>query len=408
MINYNIYQSHKRANKLGLQPIYFRIKLESCTLEKSTGIFVPEKQFDKKRKRVYGNQKETIEANKKLDQLEAYLVELKVQKVATTPERINYLFESILNATEVYSLSSLIDVYLEYLKTRIDNHQANQIQAVTYRKNEFLGKSIKRYMEETSRIKTTWKEVDKVFISCLINYCRNVKGYSVGHVNRLVKFIKSVLRHAIDEGLAEHTSALSVKLKSESKQIQYLDKKQLKELELAGPLTDKLVKIRDLFLMQCYTGLAYSDLMRFSKDWIYTDQLGNYFIRYNRQKNQKLATVPLLPKAMAILNQYNHCLPKISNQKYNDYLKVVGMAANLPFPLTSHIGRKTCGSLLLNSGVSIFTVKTILGHSSVKTTEQHYAQLNETGILKDLERTGSVRVVNRLTRGFTQTKIQFA
>ena len=65
----------------------------------------------------------------------------------------------------------------------------------------------------------------------------------------------------------------------------------------------------------------------------------------------------------------------MSNQKYNDRLKILAMLAGIKKPVSSHWARHTGATLLLNSGVSIEIVAKILGHSSTKITREVYAKL---------------------------------
>ena len=86
-------------------------------------------------------------------------------------------------------------------------------------------------------------------------------------------------------------------------------------------------------------------------------------------------TIPLNEKAIKLLKYYKFKLPKLSNQKYNAYLKEIGKLAGVnKIKLTSHVGRKTCGQLLLDFGYSIEAVSRILGHSDIKTTQMYYAR----------------------------------
>jgi len=65
----------------------------------------------------------------------------------------------------------------------------------------------------------------------------------------------------------------------------------------------------------------------------------------------------------------------MSNQKYNDRLKILAVMAGINKPVSSHWARHTGATLLLNSGVDIEIVAKILGHSSTRITREVYAKL---------------------------------
>ena len=65
----------------------------------------------------------------------------------------------------------------------------------------------------------------------------------------------------------------------------------------------------------------------------------------------------------------------MSNQKYNDYLKLLAISAKIQKPVSSHWARHTGATLLLNSGCGMEVVSKVLGHSSTKITRSVYAKL---------------------------------
>ena len=56
----------------------------------------------------------------------------------------------------------------------------------------------------------------------------------------------------------------------------------------------RLAKIRDLFVFECYTGLAFSDLASLSDKDFHVDEAGNKWIIKKRHKTNVFATIPLL------------------------------------------------------------------------------------------------------------------
>ena len=142
----------------------------------------------------------------------------------------------------------------------------------------------------------------------------------------------------------------------------------------AASLDERLEKVRDLFLFQCYSCLSYTDLEKFDTKKI-EEVDGKKYYSGRRGKTKVRFTVPLLQPALEILEKYNKKLPKISNAKYNEYLKEVAEAVGIEKSLTTHWARHTGATLLLNGGVPMEIVSKVCGHSSVKMTEKIYAKL---------------------------------
>jgi len=139
-----------------------------------------------------------------------------------------------------------------------------------------------------------------------------------------------------------------------------------------------LQKVKDVFLFSCYTGLGYSDLSNFTV----TEDQGKWIVD-TRKKTGEGFIVYLTKKALDILNKYDH-LPVMSNQVTNRFLKELAFRSGIEKDLTFHMARHTAAVYMLNSGVPLEVVSRILGHSSVKTT-QEYAKVLKSTIRKHME-----------------------
>jgi integrase len=134
-------------------------------------------------------------------------------------------------------------------------------------------------------------------------------------------------------------------------------------------------------VFQCYTGLAYIDAFNLKKSDIKLGIDGEMWIISERQKTGGTINVPLLPKAKAVMERYKDhpiclqresVLPVTSNQKMNEYLKEVATLCGIESTLNTHKARRTFGSTVtLNNNVPIHVVKELLGHQSVKQTEEY-------------------------------------
>lgn len=86
-------------------------------------------------------------------------------------------------------------------------------------------------------------------------------------------------------------------------------------------------QIRDIFIFACYTGLSYIDVSKLTEDNIQEAFDGNLWIMTKRHKTNVNANIRLLDIPKEILAKYkgkqkdDKCLPVVSNQKMNEYLK---------------------------------------------------------------------------------------
>lgn len=189
------------------------------------------------------------------------------------------------------------------------------------------------------------------------------------------KFMKTYVHDAMSSGLIEKDPYIGVKIDiGKSVWGRFLTVDEVEAIEKAEMPTESLKRVKDLFLFQCYTGLAYADLMRFDMSKAVKGEK-YYLVTDDRKKTGEGYTVVLMEKAMEILKKYDYKLPKMTCEQYNMRLKIMADASGIEKPIASHYGRRTCGMLLLNYGFPIEIVSKVLGHSNIKTTQQAYAKI---------------------------------
>ena len=143
-------------------------------------------------------------------------------------------------------------------------------------------------------------------------------------------------------------------------------------------LNDKLDRVRDLFIFSSYTGLAYCDVMDFD---FYTMTVKNgkiYYIDGSRLKTHIKFFTPILKPAMDVLKKYNYKLPHISNQKANDYLKLIRTQLGIHQNLTFHVAGHSFATLALSHNIPMDNVAKMLGHTNIKTTQLYAKVLKKT------------------------------
>ena len=149
-------------------------------------------------------------------------------------------------------------------------------------------------------------------------------------------------------------------------------------------LIDKLDRVRDLFIFAAYTGMAYADVQRFDFKKM-THKIGRlYYIDSERLKTGTEFYTPILKPAMDVLKKYDFKLPKITNQKANDYLHVIEVQCGFKKSLTFHLARHSFATLALAHDVPIEDISRMLGHSDIKTT-QIYCKILKTTVQRHSE-----------------------
>lgn len=233
-----------------------------------------------------------------------------------------------------------------------------------------------RLFTQWGRIKT-FSDIKDANIIAYDMYLNSLGMKPYSKWNNYHRFLNSFILDAIDEGLVQRNPYKWINIEK-GKDTNSLEKcliiEEFEKLKEAKMPTDKLERVKDLFIFQTYTCLRYSDLARFNSSNISIINNTEVY-RCTQKKTRKDAVIPLLQPALDILEKYKGFLPIISNVKYNEYLKVVAQCAGINKPLSTHWARHTGATILLNEGVDLKIVSKICGHSSMKITEQIYAKL---------------------------------
>lgn len=166
---------------------------------------------------------------------------------------------------------------------------------------------------------------------------------------------------------------------------EYLTEEEVQAIVAMRPAEGSMMEaVRDLFVFQLYTGLAYQDTQAFDFSR-YRKEGGHWRIIGTRIKTGEPYVSQLLPPALDVLERHGMTTPKISNQVYNRELKTLGVAAGVTTPLHSHLARHTFATMMLRMGVKIENLSKMLGHSNITRT-QRYAKVLAQSVHEDFER----------------------
>lgn len=241
----------------------------------------------------------------------------------------------------------------------------------------------------------TFYDLNEAKVMALDQYLIAKKMKAKSRWNNYHRFLNSFILDAQKEGLIQKNPYDSVKIDhgDDSDGIdKFLFPEEFAKVREAKMSCERLERVRDLFVFQTLTCLAYEDLSTFSMKKIREVDL-EQVLAGRRGKTNIHYLVPLLPGAIEILKRYDG-LPTwerrkkgdgiLSNQKYNEYLKEVVKEVGIDRPVTTHWARHTGATLLLNLKVPLQIVSKVCGHSSTKMTERIYAKLLDRTVVQEV------------------------
>lgn len=224
---------------------------------------------------------------------------------------------------EVIGIPNTLIQYIEYYT----KHKKNEVGSSTYKRNNTYKHLIERF-EKSKKKKFLIKDINADFKLEFENYCTS-QNYAPNTTARTVKFIKTVCRHARNNGIETHFQLDSLTARLQKVEKIYLTSQELELINKVKLKPEHLDNARDWLIISCETGQRVSDFMRFTKDQIRI-QDGKHLIEFTQVKTGKLMTVPLSSKVQKILNKRKGHFPRaISGQKYNDYIKEVCQLAGI-------------------------------------------------------------------------------
>ncbi len=268
--------------------------------------------------------------------------------------------------------SEFEQAYLEYVETNLSPKTRQNAGRVMKLFSAFLGP----------------KKLDELTAEDLEGYKRSRKGrVKDSTINIDARTLKAALEVAVTWGRIPANPFRAVKLiRVPKKQIRPFTKEEFTTLchAIREPWLISVVQFAVL------TGLRRGEIMNLR--WENVD-LGNCRITVEsseeyRVKHGKSRTVPLNDEAMKIVESLRNETPwvfvaeagqRLRDEAVSKRVKYYIRQADLPEELHFHSLRATCASWGLQKGVSHAVVQSLLGHSSVKTTET-YASLDDRSV----------------------------
>jgi site-specific recombinase XerD len=386
-----VYASRVKNNQTNL---YVRISIDSRRVNISLKSKVPFDLWDSSRQLVDGNSKQAREANNLISETRTKIFQnyqdLRFQNKKVTADLLksNFLGEGPRDKT-------LLDI-LEYHKLKIEKTLAKG----SIRNFGVTEKYVLRFLNE--ELKTTniyLNELNYKFINDFANFLFNY--WPKGHVNAMshntvmkhLQRLRKIITLAFHLEWIEKDPFIRWKPTFQKKERDFLNLNELKQIEDFNFHNERLDRVRDLFVFSCYTGISFTDMNDLTKDNIRIGMDSQKWIFTSRNKTKAKVKIPLLDKALEVLEKYEShpmteitqsLLPVITNVKVNLYLKEVADLCDIKKNLTFHMARHTFATTVtLSNGVPIETVSKLLGHTKIATT-QIYARVLEDKLSQDM------------------------
>jgi integrase len=259
----------------------------------------------------------------------------------------------------------------------------------TYKNRNTVYEFLVKYQTHT-KIKLTLHDIDSAFFDRLTDYAYNVRKTRTNYFAKIVAVLKSFLNWAAERDYYTGTKHRKFLAPEKNIDIVFLTVEEFQKLSSKVFEDLKLDRVRDIFCFGCLTGLRFSDLMQLRRD-----HLKNGYIEKIIQKVKEPAKIPILPQTQKIIDKYAHpvnVLPRISNQKFNDYIKDCCEEAEIKEIttitnfigtnieeitkpkyelITAHTSRKTFITLSFYLGMEVKVIKSITGHTQDKTFDKY-------------------------------------
>ena len=379
-----------RPNKMGKCILKCRITYCKQRREFSTGLFINPINWNSKQQLVKPQEPDSEYINSQLS-----LIKTKINRafllLQVKEERFNvgdiYSLYKGKKTQKEHNVVEYFESYLRKLKTLI----GIDIKQVTWNKFNYIKKDVKSFVKWKFKANDyPLKKLELQFLHDFEYYLKVVKKQKQITINKSLQRFRRVVRAALAENYLEKDPFTLYKTKTVRSEVVFLSSEELELLEQHKFTQNRLQFVKDLFVFCCYTGLPYRELMDLKQSNIVKGFDSNLWIKMKREKTSKELSIPLLPKALEILENYSNegsVFPRISNQKYNSYLKEIADLVGIEKRLTTHMARRTFAStVLLYNDVSMEIVSELLGHSSMKITQDSYGKVVQKKISLEMRR----------------------
>lgn len=378
--------------KQGPMPVYLRLTVDNKREEFTSGRSCEPEEWNQSAGRMKGNREAVRTFNRLLDSLHQQLYEIhrkftdKDEVITAKSMRDALIGKDVVRRT-------IVGIFTDH-NIKIEALVGSECAAGTAERYRTSLKHTIDFMQWKYGVDDfDLKKINHEFIMEYDFYLRSVRRCSNNTTIKYLKNFNKIIRIALASGWIEKSPFANYRVKIKKVERVFLTTLELEVMEKKKLVSKRLSQVRDIFLFCCFTGLSYVDVYGLGENDIIDGIDGKKWISIKRQKTNVPSQIPILPKAMAIIETYEHSierkitgkiLPVLSNQKMNSYLKEIADVCGIKKELTFHIARHTFATTItLLNGVPIESVSKMLGHTNIQTT-QHYAKILDVKVSSDM------------------------
>lgn len=371
---------------------------KSCRIKYRTNYKILPKSWDFEKERLKPSASGALEFNVELNNLANCCTREAMRKKETNQFLSKEDYKQIVQDCIDRDNAVNSEISISHLKTQFLSYKSNFVKEGTLKEYRTVFKGLEDF-EKHKGTKLILREMDGKFLDQFEVFLSRKKNTNDGDkegllndtIHKYISTLKVFLKWCNDNDYLVHPDVFKTQ-KTNFKKKAYNEIIALSESEIQKlmnhDLSDRpsLERVRDLFCLLCYTGQRFEDLINFDpKD------IKNNAWDFISVKVKKRVIVPFegyIAPAKDILERIGYSVPKISNQKFNEYIKTVGKLAGMDEIikitrysgkqklviekrkydfLSSHVGRRSMVTNLLSRNVPITLVQKLTAHSDIRT-----------------------------------------
>ena len=300
------------------------------------------------------------------------------------------------DASQYTKKSSVINVFSRLIH---ESRKSNSSKDAYYHRLRVL----EQFLLQIGKPNLSIHELDKQIICQFGRYLFDERELRTNTHNQYIKFIFSRLNEAEEAEIITRQERFRngtdkiyrlPKVEDNSWNRPALTEEQVEMLYQCKDLKPKEEEVRDLFVLNCNLGQRFSDFIsKVNRDTIHTNENGIEVVELIQDKRNHKVIVPITSQAKEILMKYDYQLPKYTPTQANYYLSKIAEKAGLTnmvqilseehsdykpvsVPLytliSTHTARRTFATRCYYKwGIDILTLSKLLGHSTLKQTEEY-------------------------------------